>query len=112
VRRAIAPQGESRPDWQIITELAHRIKQNGSGGDHAGWNYSDTSQIMSEIAQLTPIYAGISHDRLERTESLQWPVKNFSHPGTPILSVENFKDVRGRFTCVEQKAMEGEEPGS
>jgi len=111
VRQAIKPLGESRPDWQIITELAHRIGQNGSSDGHAGWNYSDTSQIMTEIAQLTPIYAGISHERLERTGYLQWPVKNFSHPGTPILSVETFKDNRGRFTPVAQVAMEGEKPG-
>jgi predicted molibdopterin-dependent oxidoreductase YjgC len=111
VRQAIKPQGDSRPDWQIITELAHRIKQNGSGGDHAGWIYSDTSQIMSEIAQLTPIYAGISHDRLERAECLQWPVKNLGHPGTRILPLESFKDARCRFTCVELDEMEAEKPG-
>jgi predicted molibdopterin-dependent oxidoreductase YjgC len=99
VRQAIAPQGESRPDWQIITDIAHRIKSNGVNGfEHAGWNYGDTSQIMNEIAMLTPTYAGISHERLEHTEGLQWPVKNLSHPGTPTLSVENFKDTHVKFT--------------
>ena len=101
VYQAIAPQGESRPDWQIITSLANRIRSNGSGGEHAEWDYSDTSQIMTEISMLTPIYAGISHERLKHTKCLQWPVKNFSHPGTPILTVENFKGARGRFTAVE-----------
>jgi predicted molibdopterin-dependent oxidoreductase YjgC len=111
VRQAIKPQGDSQPDWQIITELAQRINQNGSGGDLAGWNYNNTSQIMIEIAQLTPIYAGISHDRLERSGCLQWPVKNLSHPGTPTLPLESLKDARGRFTPVEQDATEGEEMG-
>lgn len=97
VRQAIAPQNESRPDWKIITELAQRIKLNGAGGEHAGWDYDDTSQIMNEIAMLTPIYAGISHERLERTDNLQWPVKNVSHIGTPTLSIENLRDTRGRF---------------
>jgi predicted molibdopterin-dependent oxidoreductase YjgC len=102
VRQAIAPQGESRPDWQIIAEVAKRIKSDGSNGaEHADWNYSDTSQVMSEIAMLTPIYAGISHERLEHTECLQWPVKNLSHPGTPILSAENFKDAHGKFTLID-----------
>jgi predicted molibdopterin-dependent oxidoreductase YjgC len=104
VRQAIAPQGESRPDWQIITDIARRIKSNGSNGsEHAGWNYGDTSQIMAEIAMLTPIYAGISHERIDHTECLQWPVKNFSHAGTLILSVESFKGGRGRFLSLERE---------
>jgi predicted molibdopterin-dependent oxidoreductase YjgC len=111
VRQAIKPQGDARPDWQVISELAHRIGPNGSSDGHSGWNYSDTSQIMTEIAQLTPIYAGISHDRLERAGCLQWPVKNFGHPGTPILSMESFKDARARFTRVEQETTEGETTG-
>ena len=106
VRQAIAPQGESRPDWQIIAELARRIESNGSGAEHAGWDYSDTSQIMTEISQITPIYAGISHERLDRMECLQWPVKNLSHPGTSILSVENFKGAYGRFISVEYDGIE------
>jgi predicted molibdopterin-dependent oxidoreductase YjgC len=101
VHQAIKPQGESRPDWKIITDLANRIQLNGSSGEHAKWDYSDTSQIMTEISQLTPIYAGISHERLERTKCLQWPVKNLSHPGTPILSVENFRGAQGRFSPAE-----------
>lgn len=98
VHQAIAPVGDARPDWQIIKELAHRMKQNGSNGEHSGWDYTDTTQIMNEIALLTPIYAGISHERLGRTGCLQWPVKNLSHPGTPILSVENFMNGQGRFS--------------
>jgi predicted molibdopterin-dependent oxidoreductase YjgC len=98
VHQAIAPQGEARPDWQIITDIATRINSNDTNGaEHAGWNYSDTSQIMAEIAMLTPIYAGISHERLEHAQCLQWPVKNLSHPGTPTLSVENFRDTQGKF---------------
>jgi len=99
VHHAVAPQGESRADWKIIKELAHRIKSNGTDGQytHADWDYGDTSQIMNEIAMLTPIYAGITHERLERTDNLQWPVKNLSHPGTPTLSVEHLRNARGRF---------------
>jgi predicted molibdopterin-dependent oxidoreductase YjgC len=106
VRQAIKPQGESRPDWQIITDIAHRITSNGvNGAEHAGWNYSDTSQIMAEIAMLTPIYAGISHERLEHAD-LQWPVKNLGHPGTLMLSVKNFRGVRGRFVPVAHDVAE------
>lgn len=111
VRQAIAPHGESRPDWQIIAELARRITSNGSGAEHGSWDYTDTSQIMTEISQITPIYAGISHERLDRTGCLQWPVKNLSHSGTSILSVESFKSAHGRFIPVEVDAIESNNTG-
>lgn len=111
VRQAIAPHGESRPDWQIIAELARRITSNGSGAEHGSWDYTDTSQIMTEISQITPIYAGISHERLDRTGCLQWPVKNLSHSGTSILSVESFKSAHGRFISVELDAIESNNTG-
>jgi predicted molibdopterin-dependent oxidoreductase YjgC len=101
VHQAIPPQGSSRPDWQVIVELARRLERDGRNGDYGAWAYGDTAQIMAEVAALTPIYAGISHERLERVQSLQWPVKNLSHPGTPIMSTEHFTGGRGRFTPVE-----------
>jgi predicted molibdopterin-dependent oxidoreductase YjgC len=102
VRRAIAPQGDSRPDWEIIAELARRIKGGeADGSEYSAWNYSDTAQIMAEAAALTPIYAGISHDRLDHGEPPHWPVTNLSHPGTPILSVMDMSGGHGRFTVVE-----------
>jgi predicted molibdopterin-dependent oxidoreductase YjgC len=101
VRRAIQPQGDARPDWEIIMALARRIMTDLSGGEYAAWDYGESSQIMTEVAALTPIYAGISHDRLEHNDCPHWPVKNMSHPGTPILSAEDFRDARGRFTPIE-----------
>ncbi len=107
VHQAIEPQGSARPDWQIIMELAQRIQRTRSNGEHSEWTYADTSQIMIEAAALTPIYAGVSHDRLERANGLQWPVKNFSHPGTPMLSMEHFAGGRGRFMPIKDKIAEG-----
>jgi formate dehydrogenase major subunit/formate dehydrogenase alpha subunit len=105
VRKAVEPPGEARADWTIISELARRILASGKrqvkGGVHAGWNYSDTAEIMAEIASLTPSYAGISHERLERGGSLQWPVKDLNHPGTPILHVGQFTRGLGKFMPVE-----------
>ncbi len=56
---------------------------------------------MEEIAALTPIYAGVSMQRLENGETLQWPVKDQDHPGTPILHVGQFTRGLGQFTPVE-----------
>jgi predicted molibdopterin-dependent oxidoreductase YjgC len=77
VNQAIQPIGDSHPDWQIIADLGHRLG--------SGWIYTDTAQIMDEINALTPIYAGVSHERLQPGERLQWPVGSDTQEGTPIL---------------------------
>jgi formate dehydrogenase alpha subunit len=105
VRKAVEPLGEAKPDWQIISELAKRILSGGkrtvNGGNYADWDYANTSQIMDEIAALTPSYAGVSYARLERGDRLQWPVKDANHPGTPILHVGQFARGAGRFMPIE-----------
>lgn len=86
VHQAIEPIGDARPDWQILTEFGSRLA--------AGWNYASPAQVMDEIAELTPIYAGINHDRLSRGERLQWPVESKAHNGTPILPLGLFGEVK------------------
>ncbi|WP_034358541.1 formate dehydrogenase subunit alpha [Deinococcus phoenicis] len=79
--RALEPRGGSRPDWEIIQLVANRLG--------AGWTYTHPSQIMAEIARLTPLYAGVTYERLEGFRSLQWPV----HPDgtdTPLLFKDGF----------------------
>ncbi|MDT7777690.1 MAG: formate dehydrogenase major subunit, partial [Acidobacteriota bacterium] len=60
------PLEESRPDWQIIRDVANHLD--------ADWSYQHPSEIMAEIARLTPLFAGVSYERLEGYKSLQWPV--------------------------------------
>jgi formate dehydrogenase major subunit len=60
------PTGECRPDWQIIQDVANRLG--------AAWAYKHPSEIMDEIAALTPLFAGVSYERLAGYRSLQWPV--------------------------------------
>ncbi|MDP3185810.1 MAG: molybdopterin dinucleotide binding domain-containing protein, partial [Anaerolineales bacterium] len=93
----------------ITAELAKRILaiqtsellETSEVSPYAGWNYENTAQIMAEIAALTPQYTGISHARLERGETLQWPCPNAEHPGTPILHVGKFTRGLGKFTPIE-----------
>lgn len=105
VRKAIEPLGDARPDWWIITELAKRMLREGkrqvSLAAFSGWNYTDPAQIMDEVAALTPSYAGVSHERLERGEQLQWPVRDLTHPGTPILHVGQFARGLGKFAPID-----------
>ncbi|MCW2276718.1 formate dehydrogenase subunit alpha [Heliophilum fasciatum] len=90
VRQAIEPIGEARPDWQIITELAAAMGQP--------FGYTDVAQIMKEIAEVTPSYGGISHERLAVTpQGLCWPCPAPDHPGTPRLHEQAFTRGLGRF---------------
>ena len=105
VHKAVEPPGEARPDWEITADLARRMLATGqrrpSGGQFAGWEYADSSEIMSEINALTPSYGGITHARLENGERLQWPCPNLDHPGTPILHVGKFARGSGRFMPID-----------
>jgi formate dehydrogenase major subunit/formate dehydrogenase alpha subunit len=105
VRQAVSPPGEAKPDWLIIQEIALRIIQSGKRriGDapFSAWNYENTDQIMREIAAVTPSYAGVSHERLEKGEQLHWPVPSLQHPGTPILHTSQFARGSGKFIPIE-----------
>lgn len=79
--KSLDPLGESRPDWEIIMNLANRL-----GYD---WNYSSPSDIMDEAASLAPLFAGVSYDRLTNYNSLQWPVAA-DGTDTPLLYVDGF----------------------
>jgi predicted molibdopterin-dependent oxidoreductase YjgC len=104
VRQAIEPQGDSKPAWKILSELAQRTcpqaKRHLVDGVCPGWDYINTAEIMDEIAALTPIYAGVSHKRLESGECLTWPVESAEHPGTQTLFVNQFVPGPGRFMPV------------
>jgi len=92
VRKAVNPPGNAIPDWKIICMLS----------DSMGYsmNYDHPSEIMDEVAALTPIYGGINYKRLD-SETLQWPCRKYSDPGTSILHTNNFTRGKGRFIPVK-----------
>jgi len=95
VRKAIESAGIAKPDWQIICDLAEKMGEN-------GFNYNNASEIMKEIAALTPSYGGITYDRLERG-SLQWPCPTKDHPGVKYLHSDSFVRGKGKFMPLEFK---------
>jgi predicted molibdopterin-dependent oxidoreductase YjgC len=95
IRKAIEPVGDSKPDWWITCQIALRMGSKDFSFDHP-------SQVMEEIARLTPSYGGISYKRLER-RGLQWPCPTIKHPGTPILHVDSFIRGKGMFIPLEYK---------
>ena len=89
IRKAIEPIGNSKPDWQIISLLAQKM-------GYSGLNYQSAEEILTEINQLTPIYRGITWERLQQDEEgLQWPCPDENHPGTVYLHKEG-KFSRGK----------------
>ena len=95
VRKAIEPIGDTRPDWWITSQIAQRMGTR-------GFDYQNASQIMDEIASLTPSYGGISYQRLEEG-GLQWPCPTADHHGTPILHAAQFSRGKGHFVPLEYK---------
>jgi len=88
VRKVIEPIGQSKPDWQIICEIAKRMKKS-------GFDFEQPSHIMDEIASLTPSYGGITYERIE-VKGLQWPCPSITHEGTQFLHAEFFATATGK----------------
>ena len=92
VRQAVLPPGGAKADWEIISALAEKMGKP--------FGYQTASQIMEEIASLTPIYGGIRFERLEQG-GLQWPCPDTSHAGTPFLHQGSFARGRGKFHAID-----------
>ena len=92
VRKVMEPKG-GLADWQITQRLAQAMGYP--------MNYTHPSEIMDEIARLTPTFHGVSFDRIDELGSIQWPC-NEQHPtGTPVMHVEEFVRGKGRFMLTE-----------
>ncbi|SFU92881.1 formate dehydrogenase subunit alpha [Halomonas korlensis] len=96
----MAPLGDSRPDWAILTELAARM-----GHD---WGYTHPSQIMAECARIAPMFAGVTYERLEGWKSLQWPVAA-DGTDTPLLYTDGFPTEDGKATLFPLEWKEPDE---
>ncbi|MBB3936743.1 formate dehydrogenase subunit alpha [Aureimonas phyllosphaerae] len=91
VRRVMKPKN-GYADWEITQLLANALG--------FPMNYGHPSEIMAEIAALTPTFAGVSYERLE-TETLQWPVTDKAPLGTPLMHLEGFVRGKGLFVVTE-----------
>jgi formate dehydrogenase alpha subunit len=99
VRKAIAPRGQARSDWEIICDLAKRIEQR-LGRPTAHWNYAEPEEVFREMANVATMLKGVTYDRIE-TVGLQYPVADENHPGTPFLFADTFPSGRGKFFPLE-----------
>jgi len=97
VRKAVDGPGESRSDWTILCDVASAMG--------CPMQYDAAAAIMDEIASLSPIYGGISFERIEQV-GLQWPCPDRDHPGTPYLHKGAFKRGKGKFHPIEFREPE------
>jgi formate dehydrogenase major subunit/formate dehydrogenase alpha subunit len=95
VRKAVEPVGQSRADWEILCDIARRAAYD-------GMKYNSAGEIMDEIAKVTPIYGGMSYERIEQV-GLQWPCLDKDHPGTPVLHSGKFTRGLGMFSPAEYR---------
>ncbi len=96
VRKVIPPLGDAKPDWWITSQIARKMGEE-------GFDYQSAEEIMAEIKQVSPIYAGITYGRIEEI-GLQWPCRDEDDPGTKYLHQDGeFSRGKGQFMPLEYK---------
>ncbi|QBE63293.1 formate dehydrogenase subunit alpha [Pseudoduganella lutea] len=94
--RKVMPPRAGLADWEATMALSNRLGYP--------MNYRHPSEIMDEIARLTPTFAGVSYRRLDELGSIQWPCNDAAPEGTPTMHVEAFVRGKGRFIITQYVA--------
>ena len=97
VRKVMAPKN-GYEDWEITLKLSEALGYP--------MHYSHPSEVMDEIARLTPTFAGISYDKLEKLGSIQWPCNDAAPEGTPVMHRAAFARGKGLFVLTEYVATD------
>jgi formate dehydrogenase major subunit len=92
VRKVMAPLS-GKDEWAAICELSTALGYP--------MRYNHPSEIMDEIAALTPTFKGVSYAKLEEMGSVQWPCNEAAPEGTPMMHVERFVNGAGKFMLTE-----------
>ncbi|MDZ4735793.1 MAG: formate dehydrogenase subunit alpha [Rhodospirillaceae bacterium] len=92
VRKATAPLA-GMADWEVTVALSNALGYP--------MHYNHPSEIMDEIARLTPTFAGVSFDRIDELGSIQWPCNDKAPEGTPIMHIGGFVRGKGKFVVTE-----------
>ncbi|WOB07117.1 formate dehydrogenase subunit alpha [Piscinibacter gummiphilus] len=87
--RKVMPPLPGLADWEVTVKLANALGYP--------MHYEHPSQIMDEIAALTPTFRGVSFDKIEKLGSVQWPCNDDAPDGTPTMHIDHFVRGKGRF---------------
>ena len=97
VRRVMAPKN-GYEDWEITCLISNAMGYP--------MHYNHPSEIMDEIAQLTPTFSGVSFEKLDRLGSVQWPCNEKAPEGTPVMHIGSFVRGKGKFVITEYIATD------
>jgi formate dehydrogenase major subunit len=92
VRKVMPPLG-GMADWEATMALSNALG--------FPMNYAHPSEIMDEIARLTPSFSGVSYEKLDLLGSIQWPCNEAAPNGTPMMHVDRFVRGKGKFMITE-----------
>jgi formate dehydrogenase major subunit len=92
VRKAVPPVA-GMEDWQITMAFSEALGYP--------MPYNHPSEIMDEIARLTPTFAGVSFDKIDELGSIQWPCNAKAPEGTPVMHIGGFVRGKGRFMITQ-----------
>jgi formate dehydrogenase major subunit len=93
VRKVMTPRNGGYADWEVTQLIANAIGLN--------WTYSHPSQVMDEIARLTPTFSGVSYAKLDELGSVQWPCNDANPAGSPVMHAAGFANGKGKFVLTE-----------
>jgi formate dehydrogenase major subunit len=96
--RKVMPPLSGKADWQVTMALSNALGYP--------MDYGHPSEIMKEIARLTPTFQGVSYDKLDAMGSIQWPCNEASPEGSEIMHVDEFVRGKGYFALTEYVATE------
>ena len=91
--RKVMPPLAGKEDWEITAMLSNALGYP--------MHYGHPSEIMDEIARLTPTFHGVSYRKLDELGSIQWPCNEQTPDGTPIMHIDAFVRGKGRFMLTE-----------
>jgi formate dehydrogenase major subunit len=96
--RKVMPPRAGMADWEVTVALSKRLGYE--------MHYAHPSEIMDEIARLTPTFRGVSYEKLDRLGSIQWPCNDLAPEGTPIMHIKEFVRGKGRFIITKYIATD------
>jgi len=96
--RKVMPPKAGLADWEVTVKLSNALGYP--------MNYTHPSQIMDEIAALTPTFKGVSFDKIDEMGSVQWPCNDDAPDGTPTMHIGKFVRGKGRFIITQYVATD------
>jgi formate dehydrogenase major subunit len=91
--RKVMPPKAGLADWEVTVALSNALGYE--------MRYNHPSEIMDEIGRLTPTFAGVTYEKLDRLGSVQWPCNDAAPEGTPVMHVGKFVRGKGMFMITE-----------